>query len=238
MKDNKPKLIILRSFIAVICIFFGVLISAQLRSIPARVTNPIAPYSSLKETRENLYVEQGDLKGEIKSLQLSIHDVQFQNQNSVLTKDEIKLLNVKKAQAGLERLNGPGVIIGLDDSTISRASDESIIHAADLRDIVNLLWFSGAEGISINGQRIVVNTAIDCIVNTILINNVRISTPFRIEAIGDQNQINDGLSTSQTLSSIYQRKKDYGIIFQYENNGDITLPVFDGSFDINIGSNV
>jgi uncharacterized protein YlxW (UPF0749 family) len=238
MRDKKPKIIIQRSLIAIVCISFGMLVSAQLRSIPDRVTNPIAPYSSLKETREDLYLEQADLKSEIKSLQASIHDAQIQNENSVLTKDEIRLLYIKKAQAGLQRLNGPGVIVKLDDSHISQASDESIIHAADLRDIVNLLWFSGAEGVAINNQRIVSSTAIDCIVNTILINNVRISTPFQIEAIGDQNYLRDGLMTSQTLSSLYQRKNDSGIVFDFIKNDDLTLPVFDGSFDTNIAPNV
>lgn len=212
--------------------------SARFRSIPDRITDPLAPYASLKETRDSLIKEQSDLKDEIKSLQTSISEIQSENANQVLTKSEISDLNYRKAQAGLTRLNGAGVIIKLNDSQSGIATEDSIIHASDLRDIVNLLWSAGAEGIAINDQRVVANTAIDCIVNTILINNVRVSTPLQIEAIGNQNKMFDSLNTSDLLSGLYYRKINFGLQFDIQENHDITLPVYDGSFDINSEPNV
>jgi uncharacterized protein YlxW (UPF0749 family) len=229
-KLKKTGEIASRSFMAVLFVAFGILISAQWRSLPARVTNPVAPYASLKETRSELYKEQADLKSEIKKLQSSITDAQKNSENVTLTKEQLAYLQDKKSKAGLTKLNGSGVIIDLDDSQSVPTSDLSIIHAADLRDIINLLWGSGAEAIVINDQRVVENTAIDCIVNTVLVNNTKLSTPFRIEAIGNQKLMSDQLSNQSLLSDLYNRKKDQGVIFGIGTNDDITVPAFDGSF--------
>jgi len=230
IKIKSAKVVATRSFIALLSVAIGVLITAQWRSIPERVTNPIAPYSSLKETKDALYSEQDQLKEEIKNLQLSIEKAQDQSQDITLTKKELSDLNSKKSRAGLTKLNGEGVIITLDDSKAGPTKEDLIVHAADIRDVVNLLWGSGAEGISINGQRVVINTAIDCIVNTILVNDIRLSTPFKIEAIGNQRLMYDRISDPQILINLHQRKAQ-GLVFAINNNNDITLPVFDGSFE-------
>jgi len=228
---KEAKLVGLRSVAVLFSITFGILIAAQWKSLPTRVTDPVAPYSSLKETKESLYEEQNQLKDEIKNLQVNIENAQSESQNSTLTKSEVSDLNNKKALAGLTKLNGRGIIVTLDDSKSGATSEDSIVHAADLRDVENLLWGSGAEAISINNQRVVINTAIDCIVNTILVNNIRLTTPFRIEAIGNQDLMYNKLSNSNNLSSIHQRKAS-GLIFNIEKNNDITVPIFDGSFEV------
>ena len=215
----------------------GVLIAAQWRSLPVRVSNPIAPYSSLKETKEALYEEQDQLKSEIKDLQLQIERAQKDSEDIGLSKQQISELNYKKAQAGLTKLNGAGLIITYDDSSYGSLSADSIVHAGDLRDTVNALWGAGAEGISINGQRIVTNTAIDCIVNTILVNNTRISNPFRIEAIGNPDELYSQISNPRILTSVHDRKRDQGLIFEISKNQDITLPVYDGSFEVKTNLN-
>lgn len=231
----KARLVATRSMVAILCLIFGILISAQWRSIPQRVTNPIAPYVSLKDAKESLYEEQAQLKNEIAELQKSIEENQKNSENTSLTKIELVELQTKRAQAGLTKLNGPGIIINLDDSKSSPATEESIVHAADIRDIFNLLWGSGAEAISINDQRVVANTAVDCIVNTILINNIRISAPFRIESIGDRDNMYQRMTDPNILSDIYQRRSESGLVFDVSKNSDITVPIFDGSFDVTTG---
>ncbi|MEI7792486.1 MAG: DUF881 domain-containing protein [Candidatus Berkelbacteria bacterium] len=236
-KTEIPKVIAIRLLIAIFCIGFGILISAQLRTLPERVINPIAPYVSLRDTKEELYTEQTQLKDEIKSLQVSIQESQIQAENVVLSKEEIAKLNHMKAQAGLTKLNGPGVIIILDDSATSVATESSIVHAADIRDVLNLLWGSGAEAIAINGQRVVINTAVDCIVNTILLNNVRLATPFQVEAIGNRDLMYDKVTNQKILTDLYKRKRENGVIFDVKKNDDITVPLFDGSLGTESNAN-
>ncbi|MFA5926967.1 MAG: DUF881 domain-containing protein [Patescibacteria group bacterium] len=236
-KHKRAKMIASRSLMVALGLMIGVLIAAQWRSLPVRVSNPIAPYSSLKETKEALYEEQDQLKSEIKDLQLQIERAQKDSEDIGLSKQQISELNYKKAQAGLTKLNGAGLIITYDDSSYGSLSADSIVHAGDLRDTVNALWGAGAEGISINGQRIVTNTAIDCIVNTILVNNTRISNPFRIEAIGNPDELYSQISNPRILTSVHDRKRDQGLIFEISKNQDITLPVYDGSFEVKTNLN-
>lgn len=235
MRRNLGKIMSLRSLILILSVGFGILISAQLRTIPDRITNPITPYVSLRDTKTDLETEQGQLKNEIKRLLVEIAAVQTEKAGIVLSKDESKALNNKRAQSGLTKLNGPGVIIILDDSKGNLSGEDAIIHAADLRDVIHLLWSSGAEGIAVNNQRVVASTAIDCIVNTILINNVRITAPFQVEAIGDSKLLYDEIRANSLLSDLQKRKTSAGIVFDTAVNGDITLPAYDGLFDINAG---
>lgn len=236
-KQQKAKIIAIRSLVTILSVVIGVLVTAQWRSLPVRVTNPIAPYSSLKETRESLYEDQKQLKAEIKDLQQSIQIAQKEIEGANLSKDQLDVLTQKKALVGLTKLNGTGIIITYDDSKSSDATSESIIHAADLRDTLNVLWASGAEAIAINGQRVVINTAVDCIGNTILVNNTRISNPFRIEAIGDQRFLYTQLTSTNALPDINRRKSELGLIFTVEKNNDITVPLFDGRFEIKTTEN-
>lgn len=235
-KSKKAKIIALRSLMLLISISFGILITGQFRSIPSRVADPILPYASLKETKEELYVEQSQLKAEIKSLQKSIQTAQDQADSSVLSKSELQILNNKKAVAGLTKLSGSGLIVKLDDSKNVSTSDLSIIHAADLRDIVNLLWSSGAEGITINDQRVVLDTAIDCIVNTILVNGVRISNPFQIQAVGNQALMKQAVEESAILNDLRTRRDNNGVVFTV-SKANLVLSSFDGTFSAMAGSN-
>ena len=234
-KTEIAKIITLRSLIAVLCLALGILISIQVKSLPERATNPVAPYVSLKETKEELYEEQAQLKREIESLHKDIELAQAASEDSVLSPAEKVDLQDKKAKAGLAKLNGPGVIIVLNDSKSNIVSDETIVHASDLRDIVNLLWNAGAEAITINGQRVVQSTAIDCIVNTVLVNNIRLSTPFQIEAIGPKENLLSTLRDPGILSGVHDRKKNNGLVFEVSGNNDITVPIYNGSFDVSIG---
>jgi len=228
MKSNLSKSIATKSLILILSIGFGVIISAQIRSLPQRISNPIAPYVSLKETKSDLTGDQNELKREIESLHQKIAEFQAVNEGKILSKEEIENLNLKKAAAGVTKLNGSGIIITLDDSKVAAVTEESIVHAADLRDIVYLLWANGAEAISVNDQRVVANTAIDCIVNTILINDIRLSTPFRVEAIGPQSVLYGKISNKNILSDLHQRHDNSKLVFDVSLNSDITVPVYNG----------
>ncbi len=99
--------------------------------------------------------------------------------------------------AGLTDVEGEGVTVVLKDSTESNtgaSSNNYIIHDRDLRDIVNELVGSGAEAISINGERISSKSAIRCVGPTITINNNYYAPPFTIKAIGDPNTLEAGLN--------------------------------------------
>ena len=104
----------------------------------------------------------------------------------------------------------------------------------DLLNLVNELRAAGAEAISINGERIINLTDIVYISNKyILVNSNKISSPYTILAIGDENYLKSALSIKNGYVDIKQ-KEDYKIeITERKNiqinkyNKDINLKYID-----------
>jgi len=238
--SNKPKKFIkirkINRIVVVLVILgigIGLLITAQWRTQTLRVSNPVTPYVALEDTRDNLTDEQYSFKGQITSLQSQIKDDQEKLKKYSQSKKKVEELELYKNQVGLTDKQGNGIVITLDDSkSQSIASVDSITHAADIRDIVNFAWSLGAEAISINGERIVLNTSIDCIVNTVLINSTKTSAPFTISIIGDQERLEKEFNNKDNLKDLHKRADTEGIIFEISPTRNIIIPAFDGSFPI------
>jgi len=109
-------------------------------------------------------------------------------------------LQKTKILAGLTEVEGPGVVLVLQDSKKGPPSnrlfekDNYIIHDYTIQQAINELNASGAEAISINGQRIIGRTPIRCVGPTAIVNDVRIASPFEIRAIGNSDTLWGGLN--------------------------------------------
>lgn len=124
----------------------------------------------------------------------------MENENKILLQEinELRKKGADKvADHGLERerllagtteVEGAGIEIVLDDSTISKKANENpnlyIIHDEDLLRVLNELRAAGAEAISLNDQRIVAMSEVRCAGPTVSVNNVRSAPPYVIKAIG------------------------------------------------------
>jgi uncharacterized protein YlxW (UPF0749 family) len=110
-----------------------------------------------------------------------------------------RALQELRTLAGVTPLEGPGVVITLNDSTRApRPGDDpnkTILHYSDLAAVVAELWAAGAEAVSINGERIVAGTGISCVGTTILCNTKRLAPPYVITAIGDGPRLDAHLRT-------------------------------------------
>lgn len=222
----------IHSALFILGIFIGLLLTAQFRVKTNRVLNPLTPYASLRETRDNLELKQQNYKNQIDSLNKEI--VSLQNSSKLVStdKDRFELWQQLRQEIGLTDYVDEGVIITMSDSEKSQALIDSITHAADLRDIVNLLWLNGAKAISINEERIVYSTSIDCIVNTILINNTKLTSPFVIKAIGDSQNLQNILNDKSRLSELHTRIDEQGLGFDVQKSKNIKLSAFRGSMAI------
>ncbi len=223
------------SFIIILIIGFliGLLFTAQYRSKPNRVLNPLTPYASLSSTRDQLMKKQENYKEQIKNLNNEIEDLQFSDKNS-RSENKEKFDDWKKLRLdlGLTEIISEGVIVTMDDSNRDNPQIDSITHAADLRDVVNMAWANNAQAISINSERLTHNTSIDCIINTILINNTKLTTPFQISIIGDSEKLKQALEDDNKLVELHQRIKKEGLVFRVEKSRSITIPAFKGNYQI------
>lgn len=137
-----------------------------------------------KEKYDNLYEELERMEN-----QLETERTNSTQNNTELTELENTIKQGNKI-LGLSEVTGHGLIITVDDSDQISLNDwifdpnYLIVHDTDLINIVNELKNAGAEAISINDQRIVTTSAIECDGNVIKINGVKLGAPFEIKAIG------------------------------------------------------
>ena len=91
---------------------------------------------------------------------------------------------------------GPGITVTLKDAEynpIEHNPNDYIVHESHIFKVVNELRISGAQGISINGQRITANSFIKCTGPVITIDGMTFPAPFVIEAIGESNVLSSAL---------------------------------------------
>lgn len=155
-----------------------------------------AEVQKLREDKTRLENAMGDATKQTKVLNDSLQEV--------------------KDFTGLTELEGPGVVVVLRDSTKATNSiggGDDIIHDVDVLKIVNELWAAGAEAISVNKHRIVGSSSFRCVGPVIHVDNVPISSPVRIQAIGDSDTLAGALSMP------------LGVIAEIRQTGDPSMAV-------------
>ncbi len=135
--------------------------------------------------------------------------------------------NYYKLISGNTAVHGEGVVVFVDDGTRALYEGEDpntvLVHDMDILTIINELNRSGAEVLSVNGQRIVNDTSISCSGYTIRINDQFFARPFEIKAIGDSKRMAASLIGPEGYGTLLQ---DYGVIFKMTIKDDITIPKY------------
>jgi uncharacterized protein YlxW (UPF0749 family) len=178
--------------------------------------------------------EQRDLRSQIA---LAEEEVQRFQAESTSSSAALAALNQRLAAArldvGLTSVRGPGIIVEIADSKRVVPPGENpasfIVLVDDLRDIVTALWASGAEAISINGERLVATTSIYGVGASVLVNTAFLSPPFRIEAIGTQGLLDRFQTNPAFLGRVAHRIEFFGLEFASQASGELTLPAFVGT---------
>lgn len=147
------------------------------------------------------------------------------------TKKE-EALKINTMYAGLTNVEGPGVVITLNDRQVTPAeAKESIvdlnlflIHYSDILAIVNELKNAGAEAISVNNQRIVNTSSITCEGTVIKVNGEKIGAPFTIKAIGSPDLL---YGLNRTGGYIW-KINETGAIAEIKKSNDIKIEKYTG----------
>ncbi|MBW6463328.1 MAG: DUF881 domain-containing protein [Bacillota bacterium] len=147
-----------------------------------------------------------------------------EDQIRALTEDlnsvRIRLHEIR-VQAGLAEMVGPGITLYIYDADEIQGSG-SIVHDADIRDIVNELFSAGARGISIGGERLMTTSPIRCTGPLIMVNYRQVaSNPVVIEAIGDPDLLISGLGI---IANELEARR--GLSFEVNHSGFIKLPAY------------
>jgi uncharacterized protein YlxW (UPF0749 family) len=134
----------------------------------------------------------------------------------------------------------PGLAPNLSDVSKQRiAGSRQIILDRDLQLVVNSLWASGAEAISVGGVRIGPNVTIRQAGGAILVDNNPISSPYTVLAVGPPHSMQDVFDTSPGLRRLRLLEASYGVGVGVSARDGLTLPagaVRDVKFAKKVGS--
>lgn len=182
-------------------------------------------------------MRETELRTEISKWKTKLEDVKKKYEEVIAKKDEyVKHIenNEKSADLleddlieakvllGLTDVSGNGIIVTLEDN------DEKNIVADDLMELINELRLAGAEAISINNERIIINSYVaDIAYRYIVVNGQRIVSPYIVKAIGNQSYLESGLTAKQ-YGYIDNMTKAFGKTVRLERKDNITIKKFEG----------
>ena len=147
-------------------------------------------------------------------------------------------LQALELAAGLRALRGPGLVVTLDDAPLDvevpSGTDEDVlvVHQQDIQAVVNALWSGGAEGISLQGQRLVTTTGIKCVGNSVLLQGVPYAPPYRVVALGDPTTLYDALVSSPEVRNYRDYVTAYDLGWKLRSSQHLTVPAYAAPLDL------
>ena len=156
-------------------------------------------------------------------------------------------LDVANFSAAATAVTGPGLTVTITDPGVSKdLSDVSkervegsrqVILDRDLQLVVNSLWASDAEAVSVGGVRIGPNVTIRQAGGGILVDNQPIASPYEILAIGPPHAMADAFDRSPGLHRLRLLEASYGVVVTVSSTDTVTVPA--GSVrDVNFGKEI
>jgi len=207
--------------IAFVCMVLGFMLAVQFRSTQDAKNN--ISYQRVEELSARLL----DTEKERDALQEEINSIKNSQETNASAEQRLKELRVR---SGLTALEGPGVIVTIDDSKIASKAGENqnlyIIHDDDLLRVINELRAAGAEAISVNGQRLIASSEIRCAGPTLSVNNVRSAAPFEIRALGDTQTLVNAL---KMRGGVAETLKVWGIQLDIKEASALQIPAYKGA---------
>jgi uncharacterized protein YlxW (UPF0749 family) len=143
-------------------------------------------------------------------------------------------LDVANFAAAATPVIGPGLTITVTDPGMSKdlsdvskerlPGSQQVILDRDLQLVVNSLWVSGAEAVSVGGVRIGPNVTIRQAGGGILVDNQPISSPYAILAIGPPHAMQDVFDRTPGLQRLRLLESSYGVGVNVSSGDGLTLP--------------
>jgi len=207
--------------LALVCIVLGVMVAVQFRTTQdIRSTIPFQRVEDLSQRLSQSEKERDALQQQVKELS--------QSSRSEATSKEQELV---KMGAGVVALQGPGILVSIDDSKRASKPGENpnlyLIHDDDILKVINELWAAGAEAMSINEQRLIASSEIRCAGPTLSVNNTRYSPPYEIRAIGDPQTLENSL---RMRGGVVETLQFWGIQVTIRKPDLVTVPAYKGTF--------
>lgn len=221
-----------RALTALVCVVIGVMIAASAsyaRGVDLRTEN-----RSLADLVTAQSATNSDLANRVSELRGQVDTLAAQRDDRPDGRAELETANLA---AGTQAVSGPAVTVTLDDAPDSVQpagvdDDLLVVHQQDIQSVVNVLWESGAEAMTIQGQRVVSTTGIKCVGNTVVLHGIPYAPPYEIQAIGDQDLLEQGLARSEFVGVYKQYVDAYNLGWSQRRVPQATFEGFKGAVEL------
>ncbi len=144
-------------------------------------------------------------------------------------------LALAEQHAAAVAVTGPGLLVTLanadptaDEDPVGGGTAEedprTRVQDGDLQLVVNALWASGAEAVSINGQRLGTATAIRFAGEAVLVDFRPVTSPYEVKAIGDPDTLSNEFLASPEVRALAVISETFGLRFEFAEEEELTLP--------------
>ena len=220
--------------ILVITFLLAAAVTAQLKSSLIPASNGVARDQQLVDSAQQLDRDNQALRDQIRALG---DEIKALNNRLAGTSAQASQLQQQaqdeKDRAGLTPVSGPGINVDLANGNDPHLPNDNKrdwqVKYLDIQDVVNLLWSSGAESVSVNNQRVIASSSFYVAGTDVLLNGAHLSAPYHIQAIGDGNAFNAALSDSGNLSELKNRSELYQLKLTWQTQRSLSLPAYDGA---------
>jgi uncharacterized protein YlxW (UPF0749 family) len=182
------------------------------------------------------------LKQRLADLTQQVNDLSSAVDNAQVRKYH-RRAEILKGPAGLRAVSGPGVTVTLSDAPQSTGEETPdtvdnpnllLVHQQDIQAVVNAMWSGGATAITIQGQRVVSTTGIRCIGNSVQLQGVPYSQPYRITAVGDVASLTAAIENDPYLQ-VYREdadNPDINVGWEETTEDHVVAPAYEGLTDL------
>ncbi|MEU6388140.1 DUF881 domain-containing protein [Streptomyces sp. NPDC046939] len=215
----------------------GLVLAALVVTVGAAQARVAAPV--VAKEREELIdrIEQetsaaDKLEGRVDSLRTDVGEMQ----REALKKHGGEQGELVGVLSGAVPVHGPGVKLVVDDAKSAGSgggsgprestgfSDTGRVRDRDMQRVVNGLWESGAEAVSINGQRLTALSAIRAAGDAILVDNRPLVPPYTVLAVGDGPRLSTRFQNSSDGLYLHALQENFGIRTSISAQDDVKLP--------------
>jgi uncharacterized protein YlxW (UPF0749 family) len=172
--------------LALVAVIIGALFT-----VAAVETTRSAPALETERTELITRIQQAEAQQDAQRAQIATLDTEIAQLRTTALGDDAQAKELTAELAALEpvtgasAVKGPGLMITVDDAQADSADSRDQVLDIDLQVLVNGLWESGAEAISINGHRLSNLTAIRGAGDAITVDYRSLTRPYQVQAIGD-----------------------------------------------------
>ncbi|WZL74743.1 DUF881 domain-containing protein [Clostridiaceae bacterium 35-E11] len=215
--------------ILILCILLGFLISLQVKSVNKDYRYvPLKDIYDYKLSIESEKKEIENIRKIFEERKKRIGEYERIKEEGGILKETMKkeLQNIKMISGFLD-VQGSGIILTVDDGTRQLYEGEDpnnvLVHDIDVLNLINDLKVAGAEAISINGQRLLATSEINCAGHTIRINDQVFAQPFIIKAIGEPKTLEAAIVAPGQYGELL---KEYGLYVEVNTSINLTIPKY------------